>query len=100
MASDGDSGTIAVEVAYALPERQSLVKLDVQQGTTVGQAIEQSGIREEYPSMEISEVGIFSKKATLDQPLRDGDRVEIYRPLVANPREMRKKRARDEKEAG
>lgn len=100
MGSDRDLGTITVEVAYALPEKQSLLKLKVQTGTTVGQAIEQSGIREEYPSMEISDVGIFSKKATLDQPLREGDRVEIYRPLLANPREMRKQRARDEKPSG
>ncbi len=99
MESDRDPGTISVEVAYALPERQSLIKLDVQRGTTVGQAIDQSGLREEYPSMEISEVGIFSKKTTLDQTLRNGDRVEIYRPLIATPREMRKKRARGEKAA-
>ena len=99
MESDRDPGTITVEVAYALPERQSLIKLDVQRGTTVGQAIDQSGLREEYPSMEISEVGIFSKKTTLDQTLRNGDRVEIYRPLIATPREMRKKRARGEKAA-
>ena len=50
--------------------------------------------------MEISDVGIFSKKATLDQPLQEGDRVEIYRPLLANPREMRKQRARDENPPG
>lgn len=97
MEADRDFGTITVEVAYALPEVQSLIKLEVKLGSTVGQAIEQSGVREEYPSMEIADVGIFSKRATLDQPLRDGDRVEIYRPLVANPREMRKKRARNEK---
>lgn len=97
MESDHDTGTITVEVAYALPEKQSLIQLEVQPGTTVGQAIEQSGIREVYPSMEISDVGIFSKKATLDQPLQEGDRVEIYRPLIADPREMRRKRARDEK---
>jgi putative ubiquitin-RnfH superfamily antitoxin RatB of RatAB toxin-antitoxin module len=98
MESDHDSETITVEVAYALPARQTLLKLVVQRGTTVGQAIGQSGIREKYPSIELSDVGIFSKKTTLDQPLRDGDRVEIYRPLIANPREMRKKRALGEKE--
>ncbi len=93
-------GTITVEVAYALPEKQTLIKLSVRQGTTVGQAIEQSGIREEYPSADTSDVGIFSRKTTLGQVLRDGDRVEIYRPLIAEPREMRKKRARDGSAAG
>lgn len=95
--SDQPAATITVEVAYALADKQSLLELVVPRGTTVGQAIELSGIREEYPAMEVSEVGIFSKKTTLQQPLREGDRVEIYRPLVADPREMRKKRARDEK---
>ena len=97
MESEHDSGTITVEVAYALPERQSLIKLAVQRGTTVGQAIEQSGIGQEYPGIELSDVGIFSRKTTMEQTLRDGDRVEIYRPLLANPREMRKERARNNK---
>lgn len=99
--SERGSGTIMVEVAYALPDKQLLIKLAVRKGTTVSQAIEQSGIREEFPGMEISDVGIFSRKTAPDQVLRDGDRVEIYRPLIANPREMREQRARGErKETG
>lgn len=94
---DDASGTITVEVAYALPHRQSLLKLTVAKGTTVSQAIEQSGIMAEFPSMEISDVGIFSRKVTLDHVLLNGDRVEIYRSLIADPKEMRKKRARAEK---
>lgn len=96
MSMDPDTGTeeIAVEVAYGLPDRQSLLKITVPPGTNVAQAIELSGIRENFPAMEVSEVGIFSRKVTLDHVLQEGDRVEIYRPLIASPREMRERRAR------
>ncbi|MDH3789102.1 MAG: RnfH family protein [Xanthomonadales bacterium] len=95
MSTDPDRGSdeIGIEVAYALPDRQSLLKLAVRRGTTVIDAIEQSGIRKLFPGMEISEVGIFSRKVAFDHELEDGDRIEIYRPLIASPQEMRKKRA-------
>jgi putative ubiquitin-RnfH superfamily antitoxin RatB of RatAB toxin-antitoxin module len=95
MSSVSDAGVLAImiEVVYALPERQSLVEVTVPQGTTVSQAIDLSGLREEFPAMEVSEVGIFSRKVSLDHELREGDRVEIYRPLIASPNEMRRKRA-------
>jgi len=96
---DSEAATLVVEVAYALPDRQLLVKLNVRQGTTVSEAIELSGLKEEFPDMEIAEVGVFSRKVTLDQPLLNGDRVEIYRPLIASPREMRKQRAQSKKTA-
>ncbi|MFC1689934.1 RnfH family protein [Pseudomonadota bacterium] len=90
---DGQREGITVEVVYGLPERQSLLKLTVPGKTTVMQAIDLSGIRDLFPEMEITQVGIFSRKVTLDHVLEDGDRVEIYRPLIASPQEMRKKRA-------
>lgn len=100
MAHESEHAEILVEVAYATPARQSLLKLAVPAGTTVAEAIERSAIREEFP--EIAEqpeaVGIFGRKVALEQPLRDGDRVEIYRPLLADPKEKRKERARQRAE--
>lgn len=102
MSMDPDTGTvgIAVEVVYGLPDRQCLLKITVPLGTTVSQAIDISGIREDFPAMEVNEVGIFSRKVTLDHVLQEGDRVEIYRPLIASPREMREKRARGKTSSG
>ena len=84
-----------VEVAYATPQRQLLLTVSVQPGCTVEQAIELSGIREEFPGMAIDPgaVGIFSRKVSLSHVLRAGDRVEIYRPLIADPKEVRRQRA-------
>jgi putative ubiquitin-RnfH superfamily antitoxin RatB of RatAB toxin-antitoxin module len=87
--------TISIEVVYALPEKQVLLSLEVPAGTTLGEAIEQSGIKKEFPDMLVdpARLGIFSVKAGLDDILRAGDRVEIYRPLIADPKEARRKRA-------
>lgn len=87
--------TIGIEVAYATPERQTLLTLRVAAGCTVGQAIEASGIRDLHPDLRADPpaVGIFSRKVGLGDTLRDGDRVEIYRPLQADPRETRRRRA-------
>ena len=84
-----------VEVAYALPDKQSLVSLDVEEGTTIKEAIEASGVLDTYDQIDltIDKVGIFSKFATLDTVLREKDRVEIYRPLIADPKKVRKERA-------
>jgi len=84
-----------VEVAYALPDKQSLVSLEVEEGTTIKEAIEASGVLETYHQIDltIDKVGIFSKFATLDTVLREKDRVEIYRPLIADPKKVRKERA-------
>jgi putative ubiquitin-RnfH superfamily antitoxin RatB of RatAB toxin-antitoxin module len=86
---------ISVEVAYAKPEEQLILKLDVLPGTTLRQAIEQSGILERFPEIDLSQLkaGVFGKLKKLDQTLREGDRVEIYRPLIADPKEVRKQRA-------
>jgi len=84
-----------VEVAYALPEEQVLLALDVEKGTTAEQAIKQSGILEHFDTIDLAEnkVGIFGKAVKLDYELRDKDRIEIYRPLIADPKESRRKRA-------
>ena len=86
---------IIVEVAYALPEEQVIISIKVPTIFNVQQAIEKSGIQKKFPSIDLSKnkVGIFGKKTTLDQTLNDRDRIEIYRPLILDPKEMRRKRA-------
>ena len=86
---------IMVEVAYALPEEQVIISIKVPTIFNVQQAIEKSGIQKKFPGIDLSKnkVGIFGKKTTLDQPLNDRDRIEIYRPLILDPKEMRRKRA-------
>jgi putative ubiquitin-RnfH superfamily antitoxin RatB of RatAB toxin-antitoxin module len=97
MSTDGDfkGEKIGVEVAYATPTRQVLLKLEVPRGCTIEEAIGRSGIREEVPGLKVdpAAVGIFGRKSTLAQVLQDGDRVEIYRPLKADPKEARRQRA-------
>ena len=86
---------INIEVAYALPQEQVIIKLQVPPQTTVEQAIEQSGILKRYPQIDTEKmkVGIFGKLKKPAQLLHQGDRVEIYRPLIADPKEVRKQRA-------
>ena len=88
-----------VEVAYALAEKQSLISLEVKEGSTLKEAIDASGILKQYKQIDLSKdrVGIFSKFATLDTVLREKDRVEIYRPLEADPKKVRKERAAQSK---
>ncbi|MDH5182331.1 MAG: RnfH family protein [Gammaproteobacteria bacterium] len=92
---------ILIEVAYALPEEQILLSLQVDEGTTLEQAIEQSGILTQFPDIQlgkINKVGIFGKLSKLDVVLREKDRVEIYRPLIADPKAVRKQRAAEGKQ--
>ncbi len=86
---------IEVEVAYARPERQLILKVQGPVGMTVAEAIERSGIAEQFPEIDVTtaNVGIFSKAVKREDVLSGGDRVEIYRPLIADPKEARKKRA-------
>lgn len=93
--ADGSVTGITVEVVYATPEKQKLVRLEVAPGCTVGQAIERSGLAAAFPGMVVDPkaVGIFGRKVPLDHALRPGDRVEIYRPLIADPKEARRQRA-------
>ena len=84
-----------IEVSYALEDKQTLLNLEVGSDTTLKQAIELSGILETYPQINLTrdKTGIFGKIAKLDTILREKDRVEIYRPLIADPKEVRKERA-------
>ncbi len=86
---------ISVEVAYALPDEQVILSCDLAAGSTVQEAIEASGILDRFPDIDLTtqKVGVFGKLKKTDQVLRDGDRVEIYRPLIADPKEVRKQRA-------
>lgn len=88
-----------VEVAYALPDKQSLISIEIKNGSTLKEAIEASGILETFEQIDLTKdrVGIFAKFATLDTILREKDRVEIYRPLVADPKKARKDRAAEGK---
>jgi putative ubiquitin-RnfH superfamily antitoxin RatB of RatAB toxin-antitoxin module len=93
--ADGVAHTLPVVVCYATPWQEFLRPLEVAPGTTIGQAIEASGVLAAFPEINLvtQPVGIFAKKKTLDTVLREHDRVEIYRPLVADPKESRRKRA-------
>jgi putative ubiquitin-RnfH superfamily antitoxin RatB of RatAB toxin-antitoxin module len=90
---------IIVEVAYALPNEQLIVPVKVQNGITAENAIHASGIMKKFPEIDLSvnKIGIFGKATRLDTVLRHLDRVEIYRPLIADPKEVRKQRAADGK---
>lgn len=90
---------IHVEVAYALPQVQTLLGITVPAGTTAADAVRCSGILEKHPEIDLehARLGVFGKHVKHDAPLRDQDRVEIYRPLIADPKEVRRKRAAEGK---
>ena len=92
----GSKALLHVEIAHALSERQVLIALEVEEGATIRQAIEHSGILARIPGFDLARerVGVFGKTARLDTVLRDGDRVEIYRSLVADPKEARRRRVK------
>jgi putative ubiquitin-RnfH superfamily antitoxin RatB of RatAB toxin-antitoxin module len=93
---------ITVEVVYALPKEQTLLSFVAKEGISVEEAILQSGILAHYTLLNIDTmtVGIFGKRTTMKMTLRDKDRVEIYRPLLADPKEVRKRRAAEGKKTG
>lgn len=95
-----ESKLIHIEVAYAIPERQLILDFDADAGISVEDAVRQSGILEEFPEIDFenAKMGIFGKLAPRKAVLSDGDRVEIYRPLIADPKEARKKRAAEGKD--
>jgi len=90
-----EANKICVEVAYALPEKQEIVMVEVLPGTTAMEAVLQSGIEKSFPGIELegAKLGIFGKAIKPAKVLHTGDRVEIYRPLQADPKEVRKERA-------
>lgn len=87
--------TISVEVAYALPDQQTIVALTVAADTTIQDVIRTSGLLEQFPEIDLArnKVGVFGKLGKLTDTLHPGDRVEIYRPLIADPKQVRKQRA-------
>lgn len=89
-----------IEITYALPDRQELVTIDLPAGSTVMQAVEASGLLQKYPEIDpggVNKLGVFAKLAKADTVLRDRDRVEIYRPLIADPKEVRRQKAAEGK---
>ncbi|ELB2748592.1 RnfH family protein [Vibrio alginolyticus] len=97
-----ESDMIHVEVVYALPHEQRVFNLVVNNHATVEEIIRQSGVLELYPGIDLSKnkVGVFSRNVKLDATVRDRDRIEIYRPLLADPKEIRRKRAEQAKSEG
>lgn len=96
------SDDISVEVAYALPRQQTLLTVRVKLDATVSQAIAQSGILKKFPELDLAtlKAGVYGKAVKLDAGLRANDRIEIYRALLADPKEVRKRRAAEGKSAG
>ncbi len=90
---------IEVEVAYARPDTQVIIPLKVERGATVEDAISLSGILDGFPEIDLklNKVGVFGKLTKLSNVLRPGDRVEIYRKLIADPKQVRKQRAAEGK---
>jgi putative ubiquitin-RnfH superfamily antitoxin RatB of RatAB toxin-antitoxin module len=93
---------ISIEVAYALPDRQALLEVVIEQGTTVEQAIKASGIIKRFPQIDLSKdkVGIWNRTCKLSDEHKKGDRIEVYRPLIADPKEVRRRRAEKAKDEG
>lgn len=92
--SESETEFITVEVAYALKDKQMILELSVDEGTTAEQAIIESGVLDLFPEIDLtkSKIGIFGKLSKAAVELKAGDRVEIYRPLIADPKEVRRKR--------
>ena len=90
---------LEIEVVYALPHRQFLCRLRVSPGSTVRDAIMQSGLLSKFPEIDLEsvKVGVFSRPVGLGDPLNSGDRVEIYRPLILSPTDARRLRAERQK---
>lgn len=88
--------TIRVEVCYATPDAQAVETVLLRPGSTVAQAIAASGLLARFPDIDLARqaVGVYGAKVRLTEPVADGDRVEIYRPLTIDPKEMRRERAR------
>ncbi|MCH8502070.1 MAG: RnfH family protein [Aliidiomarina sp.] len=93
---------LSVEVVYGTPEKQKIVPVSVPAECTVAEAIAQSGIQTFFPEIDlnVNAVGIWNKTCKLTDPVRQGDRIEIYRPLIADPKEIRRRRAEQAKEDG
>lgn len=94
--TDNEEAIITVEVAYATPERQAIISIEVATGTTLIEAVRQSNITHLFPDLDIetADTGIWSKAKPKNTVMQDGQRIELYRPLIADPKESRRKRAK------
>lgn len=90
--------TITVELVYIKPGSQINLTLDVEQGSTINQVINTSGLLQRFPEIDLSvnKVGVFSKIKPLNHVLTNGDRIEIYRPLLVDPKEARRRRVKEQ----
>ncbi|WP_404398789.1 RnfH family protein [Idiomarina loihiensis] len=93
---------LTIEVAYATPDKQVLLTVHPQEGATVEECIRMSDVFEQFPEIDLEQqkVGIWNKTVKLNAQPRDGDRIEIYRPLIADPKAVRKRRAEEAKQSG
>ena len=89
---------IKIQIAYAFPDHHYLKSFNVDENTMVQTAILQSGILQQFTDIDLrnNKIGIFSRPVKLTDQLKDGDRIEIYRPLLADPKEIRRKRAEEQ----
>jgi uncharacterized protein len=96
------SARLSVEVCYALPNEQTLIAVELPEGATVQQALDASGVLKRYPQIDLGKqkVGVFGKVKPLDTVLADHDRVEIYRPLIVDPKAARQRRVEKTRKAG
>jgi putative ubiquitin-RnfH superfamily antitoxin RatB of RatAB toxin-antitoxin module len=95
MSDHAARAVLRIEIVYALPQREWLRQFELPPGSTIADAVQRSGLREEIPGLEVDDasVGIFGRAVTLDTLLRDGDRLELYRPLQCDPKQVRRERA-------
>ena len=102
MLDNNNSQPIGIEVVYGTPSKQILLSINVEQGTSVEQAIISSGILSDFSEIDltVNKVGIWNRVAKLSDQVQAYDRIEIYRPLLADPKEVRKRRAAKAKEEG
>ncbi|MCZ6471753.1 MAG: RnfH family protein [Gammaproteobacteria bacterium] len=84
-----------IEIAYATPGRQKIIECEIEPGTSPRDAVQQSEIKQHFPEIDLEscDIGVFGKSVRPDYNLVDGDRIEIYRPLIADPKEIRRQRA-------
>jgi hypothetical protein len=86
-----------IEVAYALPQEQYLYEQQVDEGTTLEEALKASQLLQEFPELDVDQVGIFGRVVPKQTVLQEGDRIEVYRPLKADPRDRRRQQVEDER---
>lgn len=96
------SARLSIEVCYALANEQALIAVDLPEGATLQQALDASGILQRFPRIDLTtqKVGVFGKVKALDAVLADHDRVEIYRPLLVDPKLSRQRRVEKTRKAG